>query len=75
MQQVGIDIVEIARIERAVERWGQGFLERVYTGLELEWYVLELAEAVAEAFERDRDFVCPRGQTTGQALRPGTEPG
>jgi holo-[acyl-carrier protein] synthase len=36
MQQVGVDIVEIARIKRAVERWGQGFLGRVYTEAELE---------------------------------------
>jgi holo-[acyl-carrier protein] synthase len=38
MQQVGIDIIEIARISRAVERWGQVFLGRVYTGAELEQY-------------------------------------
>jgi holo-[acyl-carrier protein] synthase len=38
MQQVGIDIVEIARIERAVDRWGQGFLKRVYTESELKLY-------------------------------------
>jgi holo-[acyl-carrier protein] synthase len=38
MQQVGIDIVEIARIERAVDRWGQGFLKRVYTEPELRLY-------------------------------------
>jgi holo-[acyl-carrier protein] synthase len=36
MQQVGVDIVEITRIKRAVERWGQGFLGRVYTEAELE---------------------------------------
>ena len=38
MQQVGIDIIEIARIGRALERWGQGFLERVYTEPELRRY-------------------------------------
>jgi holo-[acyl-carrier protein] synthase len=38
MQHIGIDIVEIARIERAISRWGQVFLERVYTGPELELY-------------------------------------
>ena len=38
MQQVGVDIVEIARIKRAVDRWGNGFLERVYTGPELKLY-------------------------------------
>ena len=28
MQYIGIDMVEIARIERAIARWGEGFLHR-----------------------------------------------
>ena len=28
---VGVDIIEIDRVARAVERWGQRFLERIYT--------------------------------------------
>ena len=47
MQQVGIDIVEIARIERAIERWGRGFLERVYTGPELERYGRNISSLAA----------------------------
>ncbi|MBE9482213.1 MAG: holo-ACP synthase [Chloroflexi bacterium] len=35
MQYVGIDIIEIARIERAIARWGECFLKRVYTNSEL----------------------------------------
>jgi len=31
----GIDIIEIHRIERAVNRWGQRFLNRVYTPAEV----------------------------------------
>lgn len=38
MQHIGIDIVEIARIERAITRWGNSFLERVYTKPELKLY-------------------------------------
>ena len=38
MQQVGVDIVEIPRIKKAIERWGLGFLGRVYTEAELEQY-------------------------------------
>ena len=38
MQHIGIDIIEIARIERAVDRWGQSFLKRVYTEPELRLY-------------------------------------
>jgi holo-[acyl-carrier protein] synthase len=33
---VGVDIVEVARIERAVARWGEGFVRRIYTPRELE---------------------------------------
>jgi len=31
MLSVGVDIVEIDRLGRAIERWGQRFLDRVYT--------------------------------------------
>jgi len=31
---VGIDIVEVARVERAVARWGEAFLDRVFTDQE-----------------------------------------
>ena len=32
---VGIDLVRIERIEQAVERWGQRFLERIFTADEI----------------------------------------
>jgi holo-[acyl-carrier protein] synthase len=35
MQYIGIDIIEIDRIERAIARWGEQFLHRVYTDSEL----------------------------------------
>ena len=35
MQHIGIDIIEIDRIERAIARWGESFLHRVYTEPEL----------------------------------------
>lgn len=31
----GIDVIEIDRIEQAVERWGNRFLQRIYTEREL----------------------------------------
>ena len=37
MYRVGVDIVEIARIEQAIKRWGQRFLNRIYTEAELEY--------------------------------------
>ena len=38
MLYTGIDLIEIARIERAVARWGERFLHRVYTPAELAAY-------------------------------------
>jgi len=38
MHCVGIDIIEIARLEKAIARRGEGFLHRVYTDPELGLY-------------------------------------
>ena len=38
MHCIGVDIIEIARIERAIARWGESFLRRVYTEPELRLY-------------------------------------
>ncbi len=38
MHYIGIDIIEIARIQRAISRWGESFLHRVYTESELRLY-------------------------------------
>lgn len=35
MVRVGVDIIEIERIERALARWGDRFLNRVYTPAEV----------------------------------------
>ncbi len=34
---LGIDLVDVARIEKAVERWGSRFLSRVFTPAEIEY--------------------------------------
>ena len=38
MDYIGIDIIEITRIEKAISRWGGSFLHRVYTDPELKLY-------------------------------------
>jgi holo-[acyl-carrier protein] synthase len=38
MQQIGVDIIEISRIKEAISRWGDNFLNRVYTESELKLY-------------------------------------
>jgi len=35
MHNIGVDIIEIARIEKAIARWGGSFLRRIYTDPEL----------------------------------------
>ena len=35
MYCIGIDIIEIARVEKAIAHWGESFLNRIYTELEL----------------------------------------
>ncbi len=34
----GIDIIEIGRIKKVIDRWGEVFLRRIYTEAELEKY-------------------------------------
>lgn len=38
MHCTGVDIIEIARIKRIVEHWGERFLKRIYTESELKRY-------------------------------------
>ncbi len=35
MTSIGIDIIEIERIESAVQQWGKHFLDRIYTEAEI----------------------------------------
>lgn len=37
-QHIGVDIIEIKRIEQAIARWGDAFLRRIFTRRELERY-------------------------------------
>ena len=36
MHFVGVDIIELDRIEKTINRWGERFYERIYTEAELE---------------------------------------
>jgi len=35
MHRVGVDIIEVPRIRQALDRWGERFLRRIYTPLEI----------------------------------------
>ena len=47
MQHIGVDIMEISRIEDAIERFGQAFLDRIYTQNELDAYKSKLPSLAA----------------------------
>jgi len=38
MLRTGVDIIEIARLKRSIERHGEHFLQRIYTPAEIERY-------------------------------------
>jgi holo-[acyl-carrier protein] synthase len=43
----GVDIIEIARIQRALDDFGERFLRKVYTERERAWYGTRVAELAA----------------------------
>jgi holo-[acyl-carrier protein] synthase len=49
MSYIGTDIIEIARIKKAISRWGDSFLRRVFTDSELRLYC-QKPESLAARF-------------------------
>ena len=47
VQNIGIDIIEIARIEQVIAHWGEYFLHRVYTSAELSLYHKKVSSLAA----------------------------
>lgn len=45
MVSVGVDIVEVKRIRRAIDRWGPQFLERIFTPAEIDYCLGKAREA------------------------------
>jgi len=64
MQCVGIDIIEIDRIEKAIGRWGEGFLRRVYTDPELRLY-RKKPSSLAARFAAKEAVIKALGKPTG----------
>ncbi len=69
MHCIGVDIVEIARLEKAIARWGERFLRRVYTRSELKQYRQKLSslaarfaakEAIIKALGKPARGICLR---------------
>jgi holo-[acyl-carrier protein] synthase len=68
MHCIGIDIIEILRIERAISRWGEGFLQRVYTDPELRLYRKKLP-SLAARFAAKEAVIKALGKSTSVSLR------
>jgi len=68
MHCVGIDIIEIPRIERAIAHWGEGFLHRVYTEPELRLYRKKLP-SLAARFAAKEAVIKALGKSTSVSLR------
>ena len=47
MHYIGVDIVEIARLEKAIARHGEAFLKRIYTDSEIKLYRKKLPSLAA----------------------------
>jgi holo-[acyl-carrier protein] synthase len=68
MHCIGIDIIEILRIEKAIARWGEGFLKRVYTEPELRLY-RKKQPSLAARFAAKEAVVKALGKSTSVSLR------
>jgi holo-[acyl-carrier protein] synthase len=68
---VGIDLVNIDRIEQAVERWGQRFLKRIFTAAEIERCQLQSrpAQCLALRFAAKEAFAKALGLGMRKGLR------
>jgi holo-[acyl-carrier protein] synthase len=68
MHFIGVDIVEIARIERAILRWGDSFLCRVYTDTEMDLYRNRI-HSLAARFAAKEAVIKALGGFNGGAFR------
>jgi holo-[acyl-carrier protein] synthase len=69
MHCVGIDMIEIARLEKAIARRGEGFLRRVYTDSELRLYRKKLSSLAARFAAKEAVIKAMGKPTTGASLR------
>jgi holo-[acyl-carrier protein] synthase len=68
MHCIGIDIIEILRIEKAISRWGEGFLQRVYTDPELRLY-RKKPSSLAARFAAKEAVIKALGKSTSVSLK------
>ena len=69
MHYIGIDIVEIDRVEKAIARWGASFLQRVYTDSELALFQKKTSSLAARFAGKEAVIKALGTQMKGIALR------
>jgi len=69
MHCIGIDIIEIARLEKAITRRGEAFLRRVYTQSELSLYRKKLPSLAARFAAKEAVIKALGKSTTPASLR------
>ncbi len=69
MHHIGIDIIEIPRIEMAIARWGERFLCRIYTDLELKQYSEKLSSLAARFAGKEAVIKALGPENTGVGWR------
>ena len=69
MHCIGVDIIEIARLEKAIARWGEGFFRRVYTDPELRLYRKKLSSLAARFAAKEAVIKALGKPTRGVSLR------
>jgi len=55
-QRIGVDIIEISRIQKVCARWGTTFLERVFTPREISLYRNKYASLAARFAAKEATF-------------------
>jgi holo-[acyl-carrier protein] synthase len=68
MHCIGIDIIEIARLEKAITRRGEAFLRRVYTDSELSLYRKKIP-SLAARFAAKEAVIKALGKPTPASFR------
>jgi holo-[acyl-carrier protein] synthase len=65
VQHIGVDIVEISRIENVITRWGDRFLTRVFTPAELSRYGSRNSSLAARFAAKEAVLKCLDGCDMG----------
>jgi len=80
MTMVGIDIVDVSRMEGIMKRFGDRFLNKVFTDKELDYVRkrIRIQESLAGRFAAKEAFIKASGETAGlreiEVLQQGGKP-